>query len=100
MITMIIIIYAYYNIRFFINKNIKSIVVDTLFSIDAPKGSGYNAGTEKVVFVSDSNPTGTKITFGVSNSGYFRVVMSNGNVYTFKIGETAANSFIDQLLSE
>jgi len=84
-----------------IKKNIESAVVKDLFVAEATraKSSLYNSGTEKIVFTSAHNPTGTKISFGVSSNGYLKVILSNGNTYTFEIGAENANAFIDYALS-
>ena len=60
----------------------------------------FSNGNIKVLFTSNSNPTGSQIQFGVSDNGYLYVSMVGGNRFTFRIGSAQARSFIEYVTGE
>ena len=61
--------------------------------------SNFTNGNTKVLFTSDSNPTGSAIQFGVSDNGYLYVNML-GMKHTFHIGTESAKGFIEYVTGE
>jgi len=62
------------------------------------KGS-FNSGTSKALFTSTSNPTGSQIKFGVSDSGCLQVTMLN-KVFYFNVGAENAKGFLEYVTGE
>lgn len=64
------------------------------------KYSAYKNADVHVTFKTTSNPTGSVINFGVSDSGYLYVKMSGGKAFTFNIGTERAEAFISAVTGE
>ena len=54
----------------------------------------YQNGVVKATFVSDENPTGSRMSFGVSSNGFLHISMTAGS-FTFHIGTANAKAFIE-----
>ena len=83
-------------------KNIDRAVQDYLLSDGSAGRAGYssfNSGNIKLMFVSNSNATGSKLQFGVSSNGYL-YVSSSEKEYTFHIGTGSAKKFIEYVTGE
>ena len=81
-------------------SNIKSLVSSYIFAEESAlpaSFSSYKSGTVHVTFTSNYNPTGSTISFGVSNNGYLYIKMASGKSFTFHIGESSASSFINSV---
>ena len=84
------------------SKDIYSAVWQYLLNqSSAPKADyeSFTAGASKLLFTSDSNPTGVQMQFGVSDNGYLYVNML-GTKYTFHIGTENAKGFIEYVTGE
>ena len=84
-------------------ENLSSLVNTYLFSNTAAEPSGksmYREGASRASFTSKNNATGQTIKFGASSNGYLYIKFSEGNGYTFNIGEENANAFIHAIVGE
>ncbi len=61
--------------------------------------NSFSSGTAKVMFTSESNSTGSRIQFGVSDNGYLYVTMLGKN-HTFHVGSENAKGFIESVIGE
>lgn len=61
--------------------------------------SAFNSGSSKALFTSSSNPTGSQMQFGVSDSGYLQITMLKKTFY-FYIGPENAIGFLEYVTGE